>query len=110
MAISVKYYLESKVKGNDHKALPIFLYIRHKRKTLKVFTERKCARSAWIVANGRANPRKYRGAAELNGFLGELEEEALNHFNYNARKGIITTKEQLIKIINDLSGNAVDDQ
>jgi site-specific recombinase XerD len=107
---SVKFYLESKVKGENKKLLPIFLYVRAKGKTLKVYTERKCTRHAWDVDRNRASPRKFNNATELNGFLSELEEETYNTFNYNARNGLLTTKDDLLRLIQKLGGNAMNDQ
>lgn len=109
-SLSVKFYLESRVKGDDKKPLPIFLYLRHSGRTLKVFTERKCPRAWWDTKRGRANTRKHKSAIELNGFLSDLEEQSANLFNYNSRTGKITTKEQLTKLIQQVSGSPVNDQ
>lgn len=102
--ISVKFYLESRVKGDPKKLLPIFLYVRHQGNTLKVYTERKCNRHAWDVTKCRANTKKINTAVELNDFLSDLETETSNLFNYNLRKGVLTTKSQVINLIAELSG------
>lgn len=132
-ALSVKFYLESKTRGklkkkgdskkllpiskgkskikyDSKKLLPIFLYIRDKGKTIKVFTERKCTAHAWDIENWRANPRKFRNSIELNGFLSDVEEESSNLYNYNSRKGIHNTKEQFKRLIQRLSGHQTEEQ
>lgn len=105
---SVKFYLESRVKGDPEKLLPIFLYIRHGGKTIKVFTTRKCTRNGWDVIRSRANFRKFKSATELNSFLSDLETEATNLYNYNQRSSIHTGKEQLVRLIDEVAGNRVE--
>jgi integrase len=110
-SLSVKFYLESRVKGNDQKLLPVFLYVRHRGRTIKLYTERKCTRAGWDIKKCRANPRRFRSATELNGFLSDLEEESSNLFHYNTRHNVLTSKEHLLKVLNNLTGgNHIDDQ
>ncbi len=104
-SVSVKFYLESKIKGDRDKPLPIFLYVRHQGHTLKVYTERKCNWHGWDVYKGRANTRKFKSATEVNDFLSDLETASSNLYNYNLRKGIITTKTDIVKLIAELSGH-----
>jgi integrase len=106
-AVSVKFYLESRIKGDKKKPLPIFLYIRHQGRTLKVYTERKCNWHAWDVLKGRANPKKFNTATEINDFLSDLETEGTNLYNYNLRKGIVTGKSDIVKLIAELSGKDI---
>jgi integrase len=104
---SLKFYLESKVKGDSKKLLPIFLYIRHKGTTLKVYTERKCHWHGWDVSKCRAVPRRFPGSTELNSLLGELEAEALSLYNSNLRKGVLTTKSDILNLIAEISGQNI---
>jgi len=105
---SVKFYIESRAKanGNDKKLLPIFLYVRHSGKTLKLFINRKCPPIAWDEGKARVIARRYGGAIEINSFLNQIEDAALNLYHYNSRNGIETTKEHLVKIIQGISGEA----
>jgi len=104
MALSVKFYLESKVKGDKKKLLPIFLYARFNGSTVKLFTGRKCNWHAWEVDKSRANSKKITTATEINGFLSDVEEEVTNRINYNSRKGLLTTKEEIAGILTELNG------
>ncbi|MBL7854848.1 MAG: site-specific integrase [Cyclobacteriaceae bacterium] len=104
MGLSVKFYLESKVKGDKGKHLPIFLYIRRKgERAIKISTDRKCNRGHWDVNRCRAKAR-WPAAAELNGFLSDVEEEVASQMHSNLRKGILTSKREVKDIIAKLSG------
>lgn len=122
MGLSIKFYLESKAEGNDNKnrdsvrdtkewqqkMFPIFLYVRRRGdKIIKVYTERKCNWHAWDPKKFRANAKKFSGAIELNGFLSDIEEEVANKFNYNSRKGILTSKDDIIRTIAELNGSGL---
>lgn len=111
MGLSVKFYLESKAKAKNErgkvemkKLLPIFLYVRHKGSTFKLFTERKCNWHAWEKVKGRVNSKKLATATEINGFLSNVEEEVTNCINYNSRKGMLTTKDEILGILAELNG------
>jgi len=105
MSLSVKFYLESKVKGDKKKLLPIFLYVRHNGSTLKLFTGRKCNWHAWEVDKSRVNSKKLSNATEINGFLSDVEEDVTNRINYNSRKkGMLTTREEIAGILTELNG------
>lgn len=108
MRFSLKFYLESKVKGNRQKPLPIFLYVRRPgEKTVKIFTNRKCTWAGWNVKRCRANGKKFSTAIELNGFLSDIEEEVSNQISYNLRKGAVTSKEEIISIVDRLGGKEI---
>jgi integrase len=108
-SVSVKFYLESKAKGDKKKLLPIFLYIRHKGNTIKIFTDRKCNWLSWDVDRCRANYKKDRNATELNGYLGELEEAARTLYNSNLRKNKLTSKDEFLRLVRQLNGGDLKD-
>lgn len=109
MPVSVKFYLESKFKGDDKKLLPIFLYIRHKSisyngRQIKVYTDRKCSRYAWDNVKERANERRLKSDDKyLNNFLNDLQKAAKNRFNANLEENKPTTKEEIQAIVNKLN-------
>ncbi len=104
MGLSVKFYLESRVKGDKNKPLPIFLHVRRTGdKLIKLYIERKCSWHGWDQFRNRAK-KSFPGAAELNGFLADIEEEVTSRVHSNSRKGILTSKADIDQIIANLGG------
>ena len=94
-----KLRLKKTLSDNE---LQIFLYLRWKNSTLKVYTERKCTQKEWDRDKQRVNPSVYkRGSAEMNEYLGKIINTVHKLHESNLSTGRLTSKEDLRTIIDE---------
>lgn len=103
MAYSINFYLDKKGQTTSNKDQhQLFMYLRFDGRTIKTYVERKCSLKEWDSKSQRVNSRYYKeGARELNDYFDKLESKTGKVFEANNNQGIVTSKEDVLKVIDE---------